>query len=261
MKTITNKSEYLKNALYPETSEKLDLINALNLNDQNKFNVFIKSKGIEENGTLEAKELAAIENIKIEIRKLRKDYNDTAKDRLEFDLAKIFHSNLKSINIGRWQFDDLGMWRWISMNYFLEEVRWRRAEEKLKKGLFLESAQQTFNHLIADRARDIFPRRYFLLGERLFDSVTGYSLIDQLATVSRKSNSGGFGNLIANLIETRLLSPNEHVSKTISKVLFSSGKPADDKEVAKAFVRYNGYKRRLLNTASEEVFKKEICLL
>jgi hypothetical protein len=59
------------------------------------------------------------------------------------------------------------------------------------------------------------------------------------------------------MIDTKLLSPNDHVSKIIAEVLFTQGKLAEDKEVVRAFVRYNGFKRRLLNTADKEVFEKE----
>ena len=38
------------------------------------------------------------------------------------------------------------------------------------------------------------------------------------------------------------------------------GKLAEDKEVVRAFTRYNGFKRRLLNTASKEIFETEICI-
>lgn len=261
MKATTNNIEYIKKSLFPESGDKLDLLNAYNLYSQSKFNAFIKNKGLEEDGSLNQYEEDAINKIKDEINQLKIKYKGTEKERLEFDLAKIFHSNFKTINIGRWQLDNLGLWRWISLNYFLEEVRWRWAEDKFKKEYYLESARLTYDHLVGVRTRDIFPRRYFLLGERLFDSQFGYELIDDLASISRASKSGGFGNLINNINETKLISPNEHIAKTLSRILFCAGKPADDKEVRRAFVRYNGFKRRLLNSASEEILKKEICQL
>ena len=146
------------------------------------------------------------------------------------------------------------------MNYFLKEVFWRRGEEKKKKGLVVESAKATYDHLVGKRTRDIFPRRYFLIGERLYDKEKKYELAKKLSRLSKESKSGGFGNLVLNMIDTKLLSPNDHVSKIISEVLFTQGKLAEDKEVVRAFVRYNGFKRRLLNTAAKEIFEKEICI-
>jgi hypothetical protein len=108
--------------------------------------------------------------------------------------------------------------------------------------------------------KDIFPRRYYLIGERLYDPCKKYELLRRLSDLSKESKSGGFGNLILNLIDTKLLSPNDHVAKVISEVLFVNGKLAEDKEVVRAFVRYNGFRRRLLNTASKEIFEKEICV-
>src|SRR5690606_22343072 len=133
-----------------------------------------------------------------EIEKLKKNSLRIDKERLEFDLAIIFHSNLKKLKWGRWLLDDYGMWRWLSMNYFLKEVLWRRGEEKKEKSLVRESAKAVFNHLIGKRARDIFPRRYFIIGERLYDQQNQYELLQKLAKLSKESDSGGFGNLILN---------------------------------------------------------------
>ena len=152
-----------------------------------------------------------------------------------------------------------------SLNFFLKETFWRRSESLYQryekgKGNIQDSAKATYDHLVGKRARDIFPRRYFFIGERLFDIEKKYELLQRLSTLSKESRSGGFGNLVLNMIDTKLLSPNDHVSKVISKVLFMQGKLAEDKEVVRAFTRYNGFKRRLLNTASKEIFETEICI-
>ncbi len=260
MKSFKNKSEFFLNTLHPDVSEHSENINAFNVYSQEKFNGYLKKLGADEMGNISDKEIEIINNIKGEIDKLKKASKNLSTDRLEFDLAIIFHSNLRKLNWGRYLFDDYSMWRWLSMNHFLKETAWRRAEEKKKKELFLEAAKATYDHCVGKRVRDIFPRRYFMIGERLFDSEKKYDLLSKLATLSKESKSGGFGNLILNIIDTKLLSPNDHVSKMISEVLFTKGKLAEDKEVVRAFVRYNGFKRRLLNTANSEIFENEICI-
>ena len=260
MKSFKNNNEFFLNTLHPDVSENPENVNAFNIYTQENFNLYLKKLGAEEVGTITPLEIEVVENIKEEIEKLKKKSLGIDKERLEFDLAIIFHSNLKKLKWGRWLLDDYSMWRWLSMNYFLKEVLWRRGEEKKQKSLVRDSAKAVFNHLIGKRARDIFPRRYFIIGERLYDQQNQYELLQKLAKLSKESDSGGFGNLILNLIDTKLISPNDYVAKTISEVLFLQRKPALDKEVVRAFVRYNGFKKRLLNTASKELFEKEICI-
>lgn len=260
MKSFKNNNEFFRNTLHPDIGEHTENVNAFNIYTQEKFNTYLKGLGADEIGTITDNELAVIEKIKEEIQELKKINQNINKDRLEFDLAIIFHSNLKKLNWGKWLLDDYNMWRWVSMNFFLKEVFWRRGEEKKKKGLVVESAKATYDHLVGKRVRDIFPRRYFIIGERLFDNQKKYELLQKLSKLSKESNSGGFANLVLNLIDTKLISPNDHVAKTISEVLFFQGKIALDKEVVRAFTRYNGFKMRLLNMAPKEIFEKEICI-
>lgn len=260
MKSFKNNNEFFLNTLHPDVGEHAENVNAFNIYPQGKFNIYLKKLGADEIGMISEKELAVIEKIKEQIEKLKKENLNIDKDRLEFDLAIIFHSNLKKLDWGRWLLDDYNMWRWLSLNFFLKEVFWRRGEDKKNKGLVIESAKATYDHLIGKRTRDIFPRRYFLIGERLFDQEKKYDLVKKLSVLSKESKAGGFGNLILNMIDTKLISPNDHVSKTISQVLFMQGKLAEDKEVVRAFVRYNGFKRRLLNSANKKIFENEICI-
>lgn len=98
------------------------------------------------------------------------------------------------------------------------------------------------------------------MAKRLFDSEKKYELLQKLSTLSKESRSGGFGNLISNMVDTKLLSPKDYVSKSFSEILFTEGKLADDKEVLRAFVRYNSYKKRLLNMANKDIYRNEICI-
>lgn len=229
--------------------------------NQNEFNKFLNNCGFEETGNISQMEIDIIKEIKEELKSINFKNQDVDVDRLEFDYSVAFHRGLKKLGWGKYMLDDLGMWRYLSLNFFKEEVFNRRGKTLFEKGDHVKAAKATFDHLFGLRARDIFPRRYFIIGERLYDKNKGYFLLENLASIAKKNKGGGFGNLIANLIETRLLSPQDYVSKTMSKTLFLGGKLANDKEVAKSFARYNGFKTRLINDAHEDLFKNEICIL
>lgn len=259
MKYYKNKTEFYK-TLQPLSADEADKLNSFKIYSQEKFNRYLVEKGAEEAGELNKKEIEAFNNIKKEIKELIDSNPGISKDRLDFDLAIIFHSNLKKLNWGKYLINDYGMWRWLSLNYFLKEVYWRRGEDFYKKGYHLKSAKSVYTHIVGTRTRDIFPRRYFLIGDRLFDPDNDYKILEALSKLCKESSAGGYGNLILNLIDTKLISPNDHVSKTISQLLFNDGHLANDKEVVRAFTRYNGYKRRLINGAPKAIFENEICI-
>lgn len=260
MKRYLNGSEFFKNHLSPKREDKMSW-NNFNTGNQAKLITFIDSlSGITIEGEITETEQNAIQQIKIEISELRASYPEVRPDRLDMDLAIIFHRNLKKLKWGRFQIDDFGSWRWLSINYFLSEVKWRWTTEDPKLEKLFENAKSCYQRLVGERNRRIFPLWYFTIGERLYDNHFGYSLLNKLAVISRERVTGGFGNLSNNLNDTKLLSPNEHVSKTMSKILLSGDSIANNDEVANAFKRYNAYKRRLLNYASDTIFEKEICL-
>jgi hypothetical protein len=262
MKSYKNKTEHFLNCLEPSEGRDTELFNLFNIFSQDKFNKYLsKNIELEVAGEVTNEEEEVIQNIKAEIKKLQKMFPDVKSERLEFDLAKIFHSNLKRLGFGRFHVDDVGMWRWMSMQYFKEETFWRRGKSDFDKRDYTKAAKATFEHCVGKRSRDIFPRRYYIIGQRLFDANEKYILIDKLAEKSRSARTGGFGNLIANMVETKLISPNDYVSKIVSKIMFTESNIGDDKEVRYAFIRYNAYRKRLLNNAAENVFKNEICLM
>lgn len=260
MKAFKNNNEFFFNTLYPVIGVHKENVNAFTIYSQPKFNDYLKLLGATETGPITDAELSVIQDIKDSIQNMIIINKTVDRDRLDFDLAIIFHSNLKKLGWGRYLLDEYNMWRWFSMNYFLKETFWRRGEVKWNKKLYVDSAKSTYDHLVGTRTRDIFPRRYFLIGERLYHPEGEYSLANKLSQLCKESKYGGFGNLMLNMIDTKLSSPNDHVSKIISEVLFTQGKLADDKEVARAFGRYNGFKRRLLNSANKDVFENEICI-
>src|SRR5439155_21584022 len=116
MKSFKNNNEFFQNTLHPDVEEHTENVNAFNIYSQERFNSYLKKLGADEFGTVTEKELAVIEKIKSEIEQLGIQNKNIDKERLEFDLAIIFHSNLKRINWCRWLLDDYNMWRWLSMN-------------------------------------------------------------------------------------------------------------------------------------------------
>lgn len=264
MKSYENKIEQFVEFLEPPAendSTNFDLRNVFTIYDQEKFNRYIGKIAFDVHGEITEEEEKVLRSIKNEIKQLQKKYPEVKPERLEFDLAKIFHSNLKQLGFGRFHVDDVGMWRWMSMNYFKEETFWRRGKVDFDKGDYsVKPAKATFEHCVGKRSRDIFPRRYFSIGERLFDKEQKYFFLDELAKLQRTSSSGAFGDYILNLIDTKLLSPSDYVSKVMGKVLFMKGHIAQGKEVVNAFVRYNGFSRRHLNYAGENTFENEICI-
>lgn len=266
MKSYKNKIEHFIKLLEPppqseRDSPKNNLLNVFYLDNQEKFNKYIDKFDFEVHGEINNDEERVLKNIKEEIKQLQKKYSDIKPERLEFDLAKIFHANLKQLGFGRFLVNDVGIWRWVSMQYFKEETFWRRGKADFQRNEFHKAAKATFEHCVGKRSRDIFPRRYFIIGQRLFDPNNKYELIDRLAEKSRSGRGGGFGNFISAIIEDKLISPNDHVSKIIAEVLFCGIKPGKDDHAKLAFVRYNAYSNRLLSSAAENIFKNEICLM
>ncbi len=260
MKRYLNGADFFKNHLSPKKEDIMSW-NNFNTGNQLKLISFIDSlPGITIEGDLSDSEIKIIQQIKSDINELKNNYPNVRPDRLDIDLAIIFHKNLKKLKWGRFQIDEYGSWRWLSVNYFLNEVKWRWTVEDPKLEKLFENARSCYQRLVGERNRRIFPLWYFTIGERLYDNHFGYSLLEKLASMSRERSSGGFGNLNNNLTDTKLLSPNEHVSKTMSRILLSGENIASNDEVANAFKRYNAFKRRLLNYASDTIFEKEICV-
>src|ERR1035437_3874920 len=102
MKSFKNNNEFFLNTLHPDVGEHTENVNAFNIYSQDKFNTYLKKLGADEIGTITDKEIAVIEKIKEEIGKLKIENKSADKDRLEFDIAIIFHSNLKKLNWSRW---------------------------------------------------------------------------------------------------------------------------------------------------------------
>lgn len=261
MKKYLNSADFFRNHLSPKKEAPLTW-NNFTTGNQSKLIAYVDQlPGISVESENTQEELEIIQQINSEIDALKKQNHSTKPDRLDMDLAIIFHRNLKKLKWGRFQIDDFGTWRWMSLNFFLNQVRWRWNNEDPKNEKLFENAKSCYQRLVGERNRRIFPLWYFTIGERLYDNHFGYSLLEKLAQKAKEHKSGGFGNLNNYLNDTKLLSPNEHVSKTMSRILLSGTLLASNDEVEDSFKRYNAYKRRLLNYASDTIFEKEICIM
>jgi len=260
MKQFRISTDSLTKLLKPDVNRRKETIDPYFYFDQDQFNKHLDSLNLDIIGELTVDESQAIANIKLDLEKLNAETLNIPTERLEFDLAIIFHKHLRMVHISRFHIDNIGMWRWLSLYFFKKEVEKRRADNLLKKRDDIGVANAIFTHGFGLRTRDIFPRRYFLIGERLYDKEKGYQLLQSLSERSKYEKAGGFSDLVNNLIDTSLLSPNDWVSKTMAKIMLTGNQLFAAADVVDAFVRYNGFKKRLLNNATERIFENEICL-
>ncbi|HEX5186252.1 MAG TPA: hypothetical protein VFV86_05120, partial [Nitrososphaeraceae archaeon] len=129
MKKYLNSIDFFKNHLSPKKEDPLTW-NNFNTRNQNKLIENVDSlQGIAMEGEVFQNEKEIILKIKSEIEELKKAYPSSKPDRLDMDLALIFHKNFKKLKWGRFKIDDFGTWRWLSINYFLKETFWRWSED------------------------------------------------------------------------------------------------------------------------------------
>jgi len=251
MKRYLNKHEFFLDELKPEKC-----FAELN-KSQKDFKKFLAKLKLIEEGEVSSSEEAMIQKIKDEIHQIKKKNQNTDPAKFDFELGKIFHQRLK---IERAKLNDWGFWRWLSLNYFLEEIQWRWAKKLRDKGEIRAAANPIYDHLIGkNKNHRIFPRRLYIIGLRLHDGT--YDLVDKISNNLKNNVQAGYGDFINNIADTKLISPDDNVSKIMGKILLSSSNTGNKDTVVKSFKKYNGYKNRLLSNAPETVFKKEICIV
>ncbi len=249
MKKYLNKLKYFQNELNSDTH-----IAELN-KSQKEFCVFLGSLKMLEDGYLSIHEERMILRVKEEITNLKKENPGIDPARLDFDLARIFHEHLK---IERSLLNDWGFWRWLSLNYFIEEIRWRWAKKQTEKFELAKAARIVFDHLIGkNKNHRIFPRRLYIIGLRLYDN--GYDLLNRISENAKSNSQGGYGDFILNLVDTKLISFNDNVAKNMGRLLLAEQDVKSKETVINSFKRYNGFKSRLICDAPEHVFRREIC--
>lgn len=249
MKRYINSRDFFLTELNPE-------LRVAELNyPQSKFNEFLKTLKISEEGEVTPDDKTSIKAIKDQIHAIKRKHPDEDPAKFDFDIAVIFHENLK---INRHMLNDWGFWRWLSLNYFIEEIQWRWAKKAREKSEVQRAASAIFDHLTGkSKNHRIFPRRHYALGLRLYDG--SYDLINRISANLKNGVQGGYGDFINNLVDTKLLSSNDNAAKTMGNLLLGSDKVMAKDSVVSSFKRFNGFKNRLLSDASEDIFRKEIC--
>lgn len=250
----------LEEVLSPEKREVNIELFAITSKDQSKFNKKLISMGLEEIGSKDDQLIDSVKKSLFQVELLMKTYheliiNPNSRVKLDFDIAKIIHKNL---NLDRIHMINYGFWRWINLNYFIENVRWRWIKDPDNINKIFQNSKAVYQRGFGERDRRIDILRYWYIGERLYDNSKKYYYLDKLAEIA-KENNGPFQDFLNNIIDNNLLSPNEQVSKTMGEIMLINSIFKTQNLIA-AFKRYHSYTNRFLVEADNEIFKKEICL-
>jgi len=254
-----NKKE-LESVLSPKVNDSNIELFAICSKDQSKFTRRLEERGLEIVGDLSKELENYINKIHEEITILRKensefDSNLKSRQKLDFELAMIIHSNL---NFGRFQSINFEFWRWCTLNYFIEYVRWRWLNYPDDINKIRDNSFAVFRRAFGERDRRIDLLRYWLIGERLFDRSKKYYYLEKLSERA-KTVDGPFQDYINNIIDNNLFSPNDMVSKTMAEIMLIENKFPTQKLIG-AFKRYHTYINRFFIEGEKETFKKEICI-
>jgi hypothetical protein len=255
------KSELAKSISPTENQVNIALFSHDALNQQ-KFSHQLKMRMIETEGEINSELLEKVEKINEEINSLLKKYEGDIKSsrdkgKLDFDIAKIFHSNL---NFSRSAILNYRFWRWLTLSYFIEKVVWRWISDPNDMNKIRKNAITVFQRGFGERDRRIDTLRYWVIAERLWDRNKQYYYLDKIAE-SAKKNEGPFQDFINNLIDNNLYSPNENVTKVMGSIMLTGEKLFKTKELIFSFKRYHSYTNRFLIEGNEDIFRKEICLI
>jgi hypothetical protein len=255
------KSELAKSISPTDNQANIALFGHDALNQQ-KFLHQLKMRMIETEGEVNSELLEKVEKINEEINTLKKKYeinikSSRDKGKLDFDIAKIFHSNF---NFNRSAMLNYRFWRWLTLSFFIENVVWRWISDPNDLNKIRKNAITVFQRGFGERDRRIDALRYWVIGERLWDNKKQYYYLDKIAE-SAKINEGPFQNFINNLIDNNLYSPNERVTKIMGQIMLTGDRLFKDKELVYSFKRYHSYTNRFLIEGDEDIFRKEICLV
>ena len=241
--------------------------------NQKAFNDQLETKGIELLNK-SYKELSdKLEKIKSEVSVLIKN-EDIKKTRLDFDIAKIFHENLK---IPRSAIINYEFWRAITLFYFIELTKWRWEKNPDNSNNWYSNAKAIFGRALGlthrttnqnsdeikkytTRNKRIECYRYWWIADKLYDYHKGYYYIEKVAE-KFKEKEGSIQDFLNLLEGNRLLSPNDRVSKILAEAILLSEVKFSEKDARDCFTRYNAYKNRLFMIAEPITIRKEICLL
>lgn len=194
-----------------------------------------------------------------ELIQLKLNNVDIPKTRLDFDIAKVFHKNLR---IPKSAISNYDFWRCITMFYFIENVKWRwQKEPENDNRNWASNADAIFRRSVGERNLRIDAYRYWLLGEKFFCNQKGYYYLDSLSDLVKNDSKLSVQNFILWTLENKLTSNNNRVSKMLAEILFLEKKKYSEVYIEGCIKRYNAFINRLFSEADSELIKKEICLI
>ncbi|MBK7376913.1 MAG: hypothetical protein IPJ02_15610 [Chitinophagaceae bacterium] len=272
---INKNNEDLIQLLSPEITASNQELFYKKSGDQNKFNKELRNKGIDLiNGEKYPELENSLTNIRQEIIILLKNNSDIKRPRLDLDMAKIFHKNL---NLPKMATIDYEFWKYITLFYFIEVVKWRWEKDPEKPenwntnakaicgrslGLTLNKKKydedKTISYTIRNQRIDCY--RYWWIGNKLFDKTKGYYYLDKISE-KFKNEDASLQDFLNHLEGNKLLSENDRVSKIMAESILLSHKKFSETEMRNSFNRYNAFSNRLFMEAEEKMIKKEICLI
>lgn len=248
-----NKKE-LQYALSPETNQKnIELFGTFS-RSQEKFSKKLQERGLETTGSLPDDIVSGMLIINEQIQVLKKKNKGLDKVKLDFDIAKIVHKNLRLQRVTIIYYD---FWRWLTLNTYIENVRWRWVDDPDNVNKIIPNAKAIFQRAFGDRDRRIDLLRYWVIAERLYDNNKGYYYLDKISEKA-KTTSGPFQDFINNIIDNNLYSPNDCVTKTMAEIMLIDSH-FKTPQLIDSFKRYHAFTNRFLIEADKEIFQKEIC--
>jgi len=269
---INKSSEELIQLLSPEIIISNQELFYKKSNDQRKFNRELFNKGVNLNKEHSYSELdEVLANIQLAIDDLLKQNRELKKTKLDLDIAKIFHANLK---LHRRSTIDYNFWRYITLFNFIELVKWRWEKTPESSAYWNTNAKAIYGRSLGltlkqkteeDQTIYYTPRnqridcyRYWWIGDKLYDESKGYYYIDKISEKVKKEEAS-VQDFLNHLEGNKLTSKNDRVSKIMADSILLSGKKFNEQETRDCFNRYNAFSNRLFMDAEESTIKKEIC--
>jgi hypothetical protein len=248
-----NKKE-LQYALSPETNQKNIELFGTYSKSQEKFSKKLLERGLETIGSLSEDIVTGMQLVNEQVQVLKKKYTEIDKVKLDFDIAKIIHKNLKLQRVTTINYD---FWRWLTLNYYIENVKWRWVDDPDNVNKIIPNAKAVFQRAFGERDRRIDLLRYWVIAERLHDNIKAYYYLEKISEKA-KTSEGPFQDFINNIIDNNLFSPHDCVTKTMAEIMLIDSHYKTS-QLINSFKRYHAFTNRFLIEADREIFQKEIC--
>lgn len=230
-----------------------------NSGDQNTFNNLLGEKNIQIETSIYPELDEALIKTQEELTELKIKNADISKTRLDFDIAKIFHKNIR---ISKSATNNYEFWRCVTLFYFIENVKWRWQKEPEEDNRnWASNADAIFRRSVGERNPRIDAYRFWLLGEKFFCNQKGYYYLDAMSDLVKNDNKLSVQNFILWTLENRLTSNNNRITKMLAEILFLEKKKYTEAYIEGCIKRYNAFINRLFSEADSELIKKEICLI